>query len=365
MPTLHIVGGGIAGLTLAAALRPDVGRVIVHEQGRPPGEYEVDTAFALWPPAVKALARIGLAQTVYERAALLTGATVCAADGRVLRSIRNQRMPMIGRVTLRGILRDALHEHVEWRDERVDDSRPLAVANADADAIAIIVGADGARSVVRADYWGSRSTSRSAGTTVVRGVVDTALAADSLTEYWGDGVLVGITPLPGGRTNWFVEFHERRFAGRAEALDHVRMLGDGFPQIVRDVLAAASPEHVLVNGVQVARPLATLVRGRAVLIGDAAHAMTPNVGRGACESIRDAVTLGTLLNAHVGAPDSALRRYNAARLVEPQIIRAGSTVVGRVALARGRSAALRDRIVLARTPASPRPRRVTPAAPDG
>src|SRR5690606_28176913 len=75
-------------------------------------------AFGLWPPAMKALARIGLAQTVSERSARLTGATVSAADGRALRSIRGQHIPMIGRVTLRGILREALPEHVEWRDAR-------------------------------------------------------------------------------------------------------------------------------------------------------------------------------------------------------------------------------------------------------
>ncbi|GGA62295.1 putative monooxygenase [Pseudoclavibacter endophyticus] len=357
MPTLHIVGGGIAGLTLAASLRADAGRIVVHEQGRPPGEREVDTAFGLWPPAMKALARIDLAQTVYERAARLTGAAVSTADGRVLRSIRNQHMPMIGRVTLRGILRDALPEHVEWHDERINDSRALSgTADGDGDGDAIIVGADGARSVVRADHWGARAASRTAGTTVVRGIVDAAIAADSLAEYWGDGVLFGITPLSGGRTNWFAEFRERRFADRAEALEYIRMLGAGFPQTVRDVLDAASPERMLVSGVHVARPLARLVRGRAVLIGDAAHAMTPNLGRGACESICDAVALGTLLNAHPGAPDIALRRYNAARLLKPQVIRAGSTAVGRVALARGRTAELRDRLLGARAKELRRPR---------
>ena len=78
------------------------------------------------------------------------------------------------------------------------------------------------------------------------------------------------------------------------------------------------------------------------LIGDAAHAMAPNLGRGACEAIRDAVTLGSLLNAY--PPARALARYRYRRLVRPQLIRAAASVVMRLALGR-RYAGLRDRIL--------------------
>jgi 2-polyprenyl-6-methoxyphenol hydroxylase-like FAD-dependent oxidoreductase len=335
MATVEIVGGGIAGLTLACALRRPEWDVIVREQGRPAGTRDVDTAFGLWRPAMRALDGIGLGDLVQETGVRIDGATVRSADDRVLTRIRDQDVVMIGRTTLHRILHDALPGSVRWRSGRIEEAREVV-----ADAI---VGADGARSVVRRDHWGAGSAARAHGTTVVRGVVDHDLSRGELTEYWGDGVLYGVTPLPGGRTNWFTAFPERRFGGVDEAIAHVRGVARAFPPQVSAVLEEATPEQTLVNGVHVSRSLASFVRGRAVLLGDAAHAMTPNLGRGACEAIRDAVALGALLNAH--EPAQALSRYRRRRLIAPQLFRTAASLVSRVALAAGERARRRDRVI--------------------
>src|SRR5690625_7256541 len=84
-------------------------------------------------------------------------------------------------------------------------------------------------------------------------------------------------------------------------------------------MSAARPEQSLINWVHVSRGLLSTVRGSAVLLGDAAHALTPNLGRGACESIVDAVRLGVLLNRY--SPPEALRGYRHQRLTSPQATR--------------------------------------------
>jgi 2-polyprenyl-6-methoxyphenol hydroxylase-like FAD-dependent oxidoreductase len=79
--------------------------------------------------------------------------------------------------------------------------------------------------------------------------------------------------------------------------------------------------------------LRSYVRGTAVLVGDAAHAMTPNLGRGACESLVDAVTLADLLNSL--PQDRALAAYNRQRRLRTRALSMASAAMMRVALAEG------------------------------
>ena len=68
-----------------------------------------------------------------------------------------------------------------------------------------------------------------------------------------------------------------------------------------------------------------------MLVGDAAHGMTPNLGRGACAALIDAVTLAGLLNT-CPLPE-ALRAYNRRRLLHSQVLRVASSAMARLALA--------------------------------
>lgn len=335
MSTIHIVGGGIAGLTLAATLQRPEWDVVVHEQSRRPEEHGVGTAFGLWPSAMGALDQIGIGAAVRDHGVPASTATIRAADDRVLMKVPQQDVVMIARTTLHDLLRAALPASVQQRNGRVADSRLLTGD--------VIVGADGTRSVVRRDHWGARSAARSRRTTVIRGVVEGDLAHGEVTEYWGNGQLFGITPVSAHQTNWFTAFPEQRFDSTEHGLDHVRHTSQSFPAEVQQTIAAALPHRTLINGTHVSRTLPSLVRERTVLIGDAAHAMTPNAGRGACESIRDAVALGTLLNQH--EPAEALRRYRWRRLLAPQLIKATSSILMTVALASGQRAQARNTLV--------------------
>lgn len=334
MTTVEIVGGGIAGLTLALTLRRPEWTVNVHERTSPETRQEVDTAFGMWRPAMSALDAIGLGETVREQGIGVARATVRTAEDRPLVRTDAQDVVMIGRAGLHRILRESLPDSVTWRTEEIADSRAL-----DAE---VIVGADGARSAVRRDQWGEGSAARVHGATVLRGVIEHDQSGGEVTEYWGSGTLFGITPVPGGRTNWFTAFPGRRFADVEEGIAHIRNVARGFPSRVADVLAEATPEQTVISGIHVSRSLRSFVRVPAVLIGDAAHAMTPNLGRGACEAIRDAVALGTLLNRY--EPSEALARYASRRLIAPQLIRAASSMVSRVALAEGWTAQARNRL---------------------
>jgi 2-polyprenyl-6-methoxyphenol hydroxylase-like FAD-dependent oxidoreductase len=86
------------------------------------------------------------------------------------------------------------------------------------------------------------------------------------------------------------------------------------------LIGAISPDRVLHDDVYwIADPLPAYHRGRVAILGDAAHAMTPHLGQGACQAIEDAVVLASVAGA---GPD--LAAYTSARLPRTRMVANGS-----------------------------------------
>jgi 2-polyprenyl-6-methoxyphenol hydroxylase-like FAD-dependent oxidoreductase len=100
--------------------------------------------------------------------------------------------------------------------------------------------------------------------------------------------------------------------------------------------------HVVVTG-QLVRPLPALVAGPVVLVGDAAHAMTPVLGQGACQAFEDAVVLGEVTTgAEPGDLAAALARYDARRTPRVAALQRAARSAHRMLTLRGPRARVRD-----------------------
>lgn len=331
MARIDIVGAGVAGLALAAALDPARHDVALHDDRA--GLPEVGTAFGMWPVAQRALARLGLADEVRRHSVRVDVGALRDARGRALVVTSGQDVRLVTRPTLLRLLETAVPATVEHSPARVVD--PAALAGD------LVVGADGTHSVVRLHWWGDDAAPRPTGFVAFRGVVPGDHASHGLDEYWGRRALFGVTPNPGHATNWFCAVPETRYADVGAGLVQMRQRFAAYPDVVRDVLARATPERTLVNRIYAGRTLGRLARGRAVLVGDAAHTMPPNLGRGACESLVDAVTLGALLNTS-DDPAAAVRDYQRRRRLPARAVAVASHAVLRVSVADG-AASWRDR----------------------
>ncbi|WP_052466010.1 FAD-dependent monooxygenase [Mobilicoccus massiliensis] len=323
MPTITIVGGGVAGLALAATLDPADFDVTLIE--RNPGFGRVPTAFGIWPFALAALERIGLDGEVRRAGLPLTSGVISAGSTHrpVTMTSRSPGLWLLPRPSLLRVLDEAVPVGVVRERREVDDPTAL-----DGD---LVVAADGVRSVVRRRIWGDEP--RDTGVVAVRGVLPTAPDGpqDRICEFWGDGALFGVGPnrLPEGiGTNWYASARRREESPEA-SLSWAREAFADFPEPVRATLGGADPMRTVVNTILESRHPRRLVRDRYVLVGDAAHAMSPNLGRGACEAMVDAITLGLALNEH---GRDGLRRYERSRLRPGQRMRAASALARRIAL---------------------------------
>ncbi len=323
MTTITIVGGGVAGLALAATLDPTAYDVTLIE--RSPGHGRVPTAFGIWPFALAALERIQLADELRESGLLLTSAVITADCARrpVTMTKQDASTWLVTRPTLLQLLDESVPDTAVREQRHVDD--PTALGDD------LVVAADGARSVVRRQVWGDEPLDT--GVVAIRGVLETPpdIPLDQMREFWGDGMLFGVGPNPLPQrtgTNWYASAR-RGEDTPADALAWARDAYAGFPELVRATLAAADPARMVVNTILESRRARQLVRDRYVLVGDAAHAMSPNLGRGACEAMADAIVLGEALNEH--GPDGA-RHYERARLHAGQRTRAAAAMARRLAL---------------------------------
>jgi 2-polyprenyl-6-methoxyphenol hydroxylase-like FAD-dependent oxidoreductase len=313
--TAVVVGGGVGGLATAVALGRDGWDVTVFE--RQADLSGAGTAFGIWPGALHALDMLGLGDAVrrlgvaQERAEFRRpdGSRIATLDVARLRRRTGEPVRLLSRPALVRILADAVPGRALNFGGAVGD--PWALRG-DVD---LVVAADGVFGRTRTDLFGGTYRARYAGTTAWRGWVD-GMSTDTVTETWGAGVKFGTTPQEGGRTNWYaaVAAPEGSFAPGA-GLTTLRGLVGAWHEPIPRLLDAMSEAQVLRHDVYVVPRLPAFVRDNVALVGDAAHAMTPDLGRGACEAIVDAVTLAASLHGASGARGvaDALRRYDRQR----------------------------------------------------
>jgi 2-polyprenyl-6-methoxyphenol hydroxylase-like FAD-dependent oxidoreductase len=79
------------------------------------------------------------------------------------------------------------------------------------------------------------------------------------------------------------------------------------------VIEATAEADILRNDIYELKHLYHWSQGRVTLLGDAAHAMTPNLGQGACQAIEDAVELGECLKSNTDIA-AALKSYEKRRV---------------------------------------------------
>jgi 2-polyprenyl-6-methoxyphenol hydroxylase-like FAD-dependent oxidoreductase len=352
-----IVGGGIAGLSVATAL---------HRQGFTPELVERSTT---WPavgaginlPAngVRVLRALGLGDavdriaTVVHRWAFFDqhGELLCETD---LEDLWRDVGPCLGitRVRLQQALLSGAVTAVPHRLgvslaalTQSDDQVCASFSDGSSGNYDLVVGADGIHSTVRQLAVAS-FVPANAGQMVWRSVIPTRPPGIvEMMVLLGEGCFFGLVPMGEGCTYGFGAVAGERFedplAGRLERF-RGRFAEFGAP--VPAYLAVLQSDEQLHFGAIEWVDLDEWHRGRVVLIGDAAHAGPPHMGEGGCMAMEDALVLADVLRSE-DSLQSALETYVRRRRPRADWVQNQSRAAARgwVLPPAARNAALRER----------------------
>jgi len=220
----------------------------------------------------------------------------------------------IHRAVLQEILLDSLPPaalRTGVRCSGFDDSTAILESGERIDAD-VLVGADGISSVIRDGLHGAESP-RYAGYTCWRGICrDNGVLPDrSALLAIGAGSQFGLWPCGAGQLYWFLTRNAPRGTTQTKA-EAVALCRD-WAAPVPEIIAGTPEDAILQNDIVDRPPLRWWGRGRATLLGEAAHASTPNLGQGACQALEDAVVLAHCLS-EIRPVEAALRKYERLRI---------------------------------------------------
>ncbi|KAK3224994.1 hypothetical protein Dsin_004856 [Dipteronia sinensis] len=332
-----IVGAGIAGLATAVSLhRLGVGSLVLEQADslRTGG-----TSLTLFKNGWRVLDAIGVGSELRTQFLEIQGMSIKSEDGRELRSFKfkDEDESQEVRAVERRILLETLASQLP--PESVHFSSKLANIEATADGetilelvdgtrlqAKIVIGCDGIRSPVA--KWMGFSEPKYVGHCAYRGLgyYPNGQPFEPKVNYiYGRGLRAGYVPVSPTRVYWFICFNNPSPGPKItdpvllkkQAKDLVR----NWPSEILNIIDL-TPDDTIIRTPLVDRWLWPAVSppastGRVVLVGDAWHPMTPNLGQGACCALEDAVILARkLANATKSGNASvldALRSYESER----------------------------------------------------
>ena len=353
-----VIGGGLAGLTTAIALDQRGIDFEVHEEA--PELASVGAGIGLGPNAMHVFRDLGIDGEVRRRSAEVRRAGLYSKRGKPIRLVTYEAFMkgevMLGGAIHRAELQNALLSRIE--KHRIHLSKRFVSFQQDGNSVTacfedgssatgdLLIGADGVHSMVRGQIH-PQMPLRYSGQTCWRGVADIDLPHEfrnTLMELWGTGERMGFIEIGANRVYWFaVALEPRGGRDRPGSVKEklLRMFGD-FAAPCRALIESTSEKLIIRSDLIDFKPLSAWYLGRACLIGDAAHATTPNLGQGGCQAVEDALALAICLKKY---PDlqTAFLRFVRARSGKTRFVGTNSWRLGKAAHYRNRIArGLRD-----------------------
>ena len=341
MKNISIIGAGIGGLTAAIALKQKGYAVEIFENA--PEFKKAGSGINLAINAMQVYKRLGLYEEIVKSANYTHSMNVRTKKLGFLAIANMEKFEQAFGVKTVAIHRARLHkillEHLG--DTKVHLNKKLkslkqtnGIVNLEFEdgtshIAGLVIGADGIHSVTRKSII-ENSELRDAGQICWRGISTAKIDKKhlgELNEIWGKGNRFGFVHISPREIYWFAFFNKNRFTNKEPKL--LDIFSDYHPT-VKDIIKGTPDESIICNEIWDLKPMSKWYQGNVCLLGDAAHATTPNMGQGAVQAIESAMALSICIKEE-NSIEHAFSRYQKMRIGKANHITNTSWRVGKLA----------------------------------
>lgn len=327
---ISIIGAGIGGLTTALALQQSGKQVTVYE--KTPQLKPAGAGIAMAGNAMQVFEKLGIRQNIEDVGHLISDFyitdfalnTLSHTNIIPLEQKYGVRNIAIHRADLQKILAEAVgYENIQFgkRLSAIEEKHGYQLTFDDGFSAQceVLLGADGIGSFVRKTMF-APSHIRDAQQKCWRGVCDVIMPEKyhhRAYELWGKGKRFGFVNIGQGKTYWYAVMNTHLVKDNTNLLQAYADL----PQDMLYLINATPKERIILNDIIDLLPINKWSKDKIALVGDAAHATTPNMGQGACQAVEDAFVLGKLFQKNddveaIFSQYEQLRRAKVANIVK-------------------------------------------------
>ncbi|MFD1736860.1 FAD-dependent monooxygenase [Bacillus salitolerans] len=340
-----IIGAGISGLACALMFEKIGYTPVIFEKSdclRHDGG-----GLTLWNNATDALQAMGLLEEIYESSKIICESSLTTSSGKILAKIPlDELATKYGTYTV-GILRSNLHHILASKLNQTEiktgynlvnlkETNEEVIAhfeNGHEEAGELLVGADGIYSAVRNKLFPNHDL-RFSGYEAWRGIssyTNQYTKSGFTFESWGNGKRFGFIPMSDSLVYWFATRNTLENLKESQiSKEQLIYSFREFVQPVPAVIEVTKGKDITRKLIYDFKPLQNWSKGRVVLIGDAAHATTPNLGQGACMALEDSVVLAQCLEQGKN-PFDAVKAFEENRKDRAKLIVNKSWMYGKIA----------------------------------
>lgn len=340
MKRIAIIGAGIGGLTTALAFKQKGFNVIVYESA---AEIKpIGAGIGIANNAMQVFKKLGIHEKIENAGVKVSSMNITDHKLRSLSLIDLKEFEVkygVCNISIhRAVLQNILAEEIGFENIKLSkrllkieqsESVKLSFEDGSIETADVVIAAEGIKSVVRNQLF-DPSQIRDTNQICWRGVSKVSLPKEynnKAVEAWGKGKRFGFVQINEQDTYWYAVVNESLTERNGETLQD---LFKGFHTDVLNIIENTSNSIVIKNGIIDLKPIHKWYHKKVCLLGDAAHATTPNLGQGACQAIEDAYLLAELYQEEKTI-EIVFKEYQKLRIKKAHAIVNSSWRIGKIA----------------------------------
>jgi 2-polyprenyl-6-methoxyphenol hydroxylase-like FAD-dependent oxidoreductase len=305
--SIAIIGAGIGGLTTALFLEKLGISVQIFEQTTE--VKPVGAGIILAHNAMQIFDKLGVKEPITKLGNSLTAININTAKLQILSKIDTKYFDNKYSVNSIAIQRSVLQEflinqlktsciNLNKKVINIKTSNKTSLLFSDGDEVKCdaVIAADGINSVVRHQLF-KDNTIRKPNQMCWRGISNIRLQLkfhNELNEMWGKGTRFGFVKISTNKVYWYALHSSHLRLEKADLLNYFK----NYSPIVNEIISQTNFDKVFKNEIFDLKPISSWFNNTVCLLGDAAHATTPNMGQGACQAIEDAYVISHYISMH-------------------------------------------------------------------